>query len=42
MSSWIEVDALRGAGFPVMDDVYYWDGNSLGPYSAAVRAAVDI
>ncbi len=41
MSSWIEVDALRGAGFPVMDDVYYWDGNSLGPYSAAVRAAVD-
>ena len=41
MSSWIEVDALRGAGFPVMDDTYYWDGNSLGPYSASVRAAVD-
>ncbi len=41
MSSWIEVDALRGAGFPVMDDIYYWDGNSLGPYSASVRAAVD-
>jgi len=41
MSSWIEVDALRGAGFPVMDDIYYWDGNSLGPYSSAVRAAVD-
>ena len=41
MSSWIEVDALCGAGFPVMDDIYYWDGNSLGPYSASVRAAVD-
>lgn len=41
MSNWIEVDALRGAGFPVMDDIYYWDGNSLGPYSPSVRAAVE-
>jgi kynureninase len=41
MSSWIEVDALRGAGFPVMDDIYYWDGNSLGPYSPSVRASID-
>lgn len=41
MATWIEVNALRDAGFPVMDDIYYWDGNSLGPYSPAVRSAVD-
>ena len=41
MATWAAVDALRGAGFPVMDGLHYWDGNSLGPYSLAVRAAID-
>lgn len=35
------VEFIRGAGFPVMRDVHYWDGNSLGAYSPAVRTAVN-
>jgi kynureninase len=41
MATWAAVDALRSAGFPVMDGLYYWDGNSLGPYSPAVRTAIN-
>jgi kynureninase len=41
MATWAAVDALRSAGFPVMDGLHYWDGNSLGPYSPAVRAAIN-
>jgi kynureninase len=41
MANWAAVDALRDAGFPVVDGIHYWDGNSLGPYSPSVRASID-
>lgn len=41
MATWAEVENLAHAGFPVAKGVHYWDGNSLGPYSSAVRAAVN-
>ena len=42
METWAAVDAIRDASFPVANGIHYWDGNSLGPYSPAVRAAIDI
>jgi len=41
MDTWAAVDSLRDAGFPVAKGIHYWDGNSLGPYSPAVRASID-
>ena len=41
MATWAAVDALRDAGFPVVDGIHYWDGNSLGPYSPSVRASIE-
>ena len=42
MATWADVENLAHAGFPVAKDVHYWDGNSLGPYSSAVRDAINV
>jgi kynureninase len=42
MATWADVEKLAHAGFPIAKGIHYWDGNSLGPYSPAVRTAINM